>query len=619
MYLSPRLSSAFSAPLRYLGFLAHHLYLAALTAARRPLAELLKLTRSKAPTGTAHTSGLDQPLIDDSISKRKPPVIRNNKLLTHSLRELHHTERKYVSDMRLIGVYRTRLERCNDLSVNEVIPSVSVNLLSFGEELLSAIKGDGDGADEIEPAAVARAFASIHPFLKAYSDYSAEYKRCLANLTAARKRPSVKKALIELQQQHGQQLEDMLIKPVQRLCKYPLLLREIATALGDGDGEERAQIERALQAVTEEVSEVNSKVAGAERARGLREVEHELGLACGELGASSTRRWLHTSDVQLLGESNGRGSRELATRRLYVLSDLLLIAEPRKRSRYSLNSLSGRRRSSSCLWSEVRYGEERLALSAITASLAGGGGDDGAATVVLEGTPLPRALAFRHVSPRGGADGGARGAGGGTGDRAGDRSPCAESASPSEARAFVEVVQRAREENRAAEAGVARREVRAGRAAKQAYSFKRALATSTLGEPTRALTANARSTDGSLNGQQALPSFTRRKLKRTSAVSAFVLPSDQGSPSRGRQNAPPPARAGTPPPGNSTPPHSSAAAAPGPSVPVATPVVVPFATPVSRDAPLPSSVPTATPVVVPEAIRSRHHVVTAIATPALRV
>ena len=61
-----------------------------------------------------------------------------------------------------------------------------------------------------------------------YSGYCAGYSRMLNKVEALR---ASTPALASLEQQLGQRLESLLIKPVQRLCKYPLFFPQLLAAV----------------------------------------------------------------------------------------------------------------------------------------------------------------------------------------------------------------------------------------------------------------------------------------------------------------------------------------------------------------------------------------------------
>ena len=83
-------------------------------------------------------------------------------------------------------------------------------------------------------------------------------------------------ALGALETSHGERIDSLLIRPVQRLCKYPLFFSELLGAL-PGEGGPRLELEAAAEAVRRVNEEVNAKIRGAEEGARLMELHLELG------------------------------------------------------------------------------------------------------------------------------------------------------------------------------------------------------------------------------------------------------------------------------------------------------------------------------------------------------
>ena len=66
-------------------------------------------------------------------------------------------------------------------------------------------------------------------------------------------------------------LESFLIKPIQRICKYPLLIRELLRHAGD-DHPDKASLEEAMSIMEKVVAEVNESKRRAENLEKLNEV-----------------------------------------------------------------------------------------------------------------------------------------------------------------------------------------------------------------------------------------------------------------------------------------------------------------------------------------------------------
>ena len=53
-------------------------------------------------------------------------------------------------------------------------------------------------------------------------------------------------------------LDEMLVKPVQRICRYPILLKQLLS-LVEGDEKSRASVENALKTFLKIVNTINEK------------------------------------------------------------------------------------------------------------------------------------------------------------------------------------------------------------------------------------------------------------------------------------------------------------------------------------------------------------------------
>ena len=206
---------------------------------------------------------LTEPLQPDT---RVDDVLRSSSAGTQAIRVLDEvvtTERAYAAD----------LESLQTLMLvampNEEVHAVVAPLVRVHQELLQQLIDAGTSL-----SAVASCFGAIAPYLRMYSVYCASYPQTLERL--AQLRIADADTLASLEEAHGgERLESLLIKPVQRLCKYPLLLASLLSALPEeyARREELTRVEQAIRAVN---SEVNHKVRGAEEAARLMELDAEL-------------------------------------------------------------------------------------------------------------------------------------------------------------------------------------------------------------------------------------------------------------------------------------------------------------------------------------------------------
>ncbi|XP_074854691.1 pleckstrin homology domain-containing family G member 3 [Carettochelys insculpta] len=143
--------------------------------------------------------------------------------------ELVESERTYVRDLRsIVEDYLGRV-----IDVEELLRPEEVSAL-FGNiedvyELSSELLQDLDSCDK-DPVAVARCFVDRSQDFDIYTQYCNNYPNSVAALTECMRNKRQAKFFRERQEQigHALPLGSYLLKPVQRILKYHLLLQEVA-------------------------------------------------------------------------------------------------------------------------------------------------------------------------------------------------------------------------------------------------------------------------------------------------------------------------------------------------------------------------------------------------------
>ncbi|KTG47892.1 hypothetical protein cypCar_00007997 [Cyprinus carpio] len=167
--------------------------------------------------------------------------------------ELVETERTYVKDLNyLIGRYLTPLQKESFLTQDEldVLFGNLPEMLEFQVEFLKTLEDGTRLVPDLEKLERVEEFKKIlfslgGSFLyyadrfKIYSAFCASHTKVPKVLVKAKTDVAFKAFLDERnpKQQHSSTLESYLIKPIQRVLKYPLLLRELHS-LTDPDSEE---------------------------------------------------------------------------------------------------------------------------------------------------------------------------------------------------------------------------------------------------------------------------------------------------------------------------------------------------------------------------------------------
>ncbi|XP_058468836.1 LOW QUALITY PROTEIN: pleckstrin homology domain-containing family G member 3 [Solea solea] len=191
--------------------------------------------------------------------------------------EIIETERMYVKDLRMIVEdYLSHLIDCSDVSIRpEQVCSLFGNIediYEFNSELLQAL----DLCDK-DAVAVARCFVVKSEYFEIYTQYCTNYPQSVAALTECMRNKSLVQFFRERQAllKRSLPLGSYLLKPVQRILKYHLLLQEIAKHF-DPEEEGYEVVEEAIYTMTGVAWYINEMKRKHEHAVRLQEVQSLL-------------------------------------------------------------------------------------------------------------------------------------------------------------------------------------------------------------------------------------------------------------------------------------------------------------------------------------------------------
>ncbi|XP_069451209.1 pleckstrin homology domain-containing family G member 3 isoform X1 [Ovis canadensis] len=212
------------------------------------------------------------------FSKRTRPVAPADKFgyLGRVVREIVETERTYVRDLRsIVEDYLLKLIDTPGLLNPEQVSALFGNIESI-YALNSQLLRDLDSCNS-DPVAVASCFVERSQEFDIYTQYCNNYPNSVAALTECMQDKQQAKFFRDQQDllQHSLPLGSYLLKPVQRILKYHLLLQEIAKHF-DEEEEGFEVVEDAIDTMTCVAWYINDMKRRHEHAVRLQEIQSLL-------------------------------------------------------------------------------------------------------------------------------------------------------------------------------------------------------------------------------------------------------------------------------------------------------------------------------------------------------
>ncbi|XP_028642025.1 pleckstrin homology domain-containing family G member 2 [Grammomys surdaster] len=292
----------------------------------------LSTVGSEGDPSPACSASRPEPLPEPPIRLHLSPVGIHGSVkpsrLERVAREIVETERAYVRDLRsIVEDYLGPLMDGKALGLNmEQVGTLFANIediYEFSSELLEDLEACSSAGG------IAECFVQRSEDFDIYTLYCMNYPSSLALLRELSLSPPATLWLQERQAQlrHSLPLQSFLLKPVQRILKYHLLLQELGKHWAEGpDTGGREMVEEAIVSMTAVAWYINDMKRKQEHAARLQEVQRRLGgwtgpelSAFGELVLEGTFR----------GGGGGGPRLRGGERLLFLFSRMLLVAKRR--------------------------------------------------------------------------------------------------------------------------------------------------------------------------------------------------------------------------------------------------------------------------------------------------
>jgi hypothetical protein len=253
------------------------------------------------PRGSPVPPVVDMPGGDDTDDDEEAQAEKRQ----HVINEILSTERDYLRDLRwVLEQYVEPIKASNVINARDQqhLFSNLASLCHLHEEILSMLeKSTAAGAN----AAIGQTFLRIGSYLKVYATYVTDQEGTREFIIAKRAESPQFAEHCEmvkaLPQSRSLDLEAFLIKPVQRVCQYPLLIEQLLKAT-PRSLPDRKLLGEALESVRSVANHVNeSKRSVAMIARVAQISKSMSGLPRNFELAVATRRFLHEGALSAIG------------------------------------------------------------------------------------------------------------------------------------------------------------------------------------------------------------------------------------------------------------------------------------------------------------------------------
>lgn len=204
-----------------------------------------------------------------------------------------------------------------------------VRLFSNVEVLLNVnnkLNDDLKASEDDDTILIGKIFLGMADFFKMYTAYCANQPKAMEILDKLGRNPSFKTFTDKCMQNpscRGLTLFSFLIKPIQRICKYPLLLRDLLKNTLT-DHEDYDNLVNALAKITEVVDYVNEKKRLAENLQKIIDVQSQIE-SNEELNLVSPSRRFVREGLLKVYEKNRPSERNI-----YLFNDLVVITKPKR-------------------------------------------------------------------------------------------------------------------------------------------------------------------------------------------------------------------------------------------------------------------------------------------------
>lgn len=248
-----------------------------------------------------------------------------------ALNELVQTERNYNKDMNLLVEYVIGLlkqHKCKEPAFPSFVSNIEA-MIKYSDMMLDELdKVLIEYHEQNVAPAISKVFNdTLHVGLEqTYTSYCTSYPKTIASLEKFVKDNSAIGETLEKirwEMLNGLDFHDFFIKPAQRVCKYPLLLKEILKYVPEDDPEYK-QLEAVGAVLQKIVLSLNEDKRKNENMQKLQELQEQF-----DIDIIAPNREFIRSGLVGMSSSYTELEKKLKNIKLFLFSDMVIVANPK--------------------------------------------------------------------------------------------------------------------------------------------------------------------------------------------------------------------------------------------------------------------------------------------------
>lgn len=251
-------------------------------------------------------------------------------------REIEKTEEDYVKNLNVVIEHYLKplKERMEDEKTDA---SAMANFNSLFSDIQVIRNYNGNLLNDLRPRmqkwsahqGIGDIFVQMSAFLKVYTQYVSRYNKAMVELTTYKKSdPRVLEMLKKISEEVGnQEINSFLIRPIQRIPRYRLLLKDLLKHTEEDHNDFQA-LSSAYKQVSDVAEYIEEKASEAERIGKLLDVQSRL-LGNETSIAAPSRKYVREGRLAVGFAKDNKVRRE---RMVFLFNDLLVDTKPVKKS-----------------------------------------------------------------------------------------------------------------------------------------------------------------------------------------------------------------------------------------------------------------------------------------------